>query len=73
MNFLAALLYLATGDEIIAFTLMTKVMFDLNWREVYKDQLIMLVELTKKVNLWLKRDHKAIATHLEESGVTLEA
>lgn len=37
MNFLAALLYLATRDEIIAFDLLIKVMFDLNWREVYLD------------------------------------
>jgi len=27
MNFLAALLYLAVGDEVIAYVIMTKVMF----------------------------------------------
>jgi hypothetical protein len=53
MNFLAALLYLAVGDEIIAFSLFIKIMFDLNWREVYLDQLIKLVSLTKKIKNWL--------------------
>jgi len=43
MNFLVALLYLAVGDEIIAFNLLIKVMFDLNWREVYLDQLKKLI------------------------------
>jgi len=37
MNFLVALLFLAVGDEQIAFELLIKVMFALNWREVYKD------------------------------------
>lgn len=73
MNFVAALLYLAVGDEVIAFCLMTKAMFQLNWREVYKDQLIMLVNLTKKINQWLLREHKVLAVHLESCGVTLEA
>lgn len=49
MNFLAALLYVAVRNEFIAFALMAKVMYELNWREVYKDELIMLLSLTKKV------------------------
>jgi hypothetical protein len=53
MNFLIALLYIAVGDEVIAFTLLVKVMFDLNWREVYRDQLIKLLSLTKKFKAWL--------------------
>lgn len=56
MNFVAALLYLAVGDEVIAFTIMTKVMFELHWREVYKDQLIMVVNLTKKIKAWLIKE-----------------
>jgi len=43
MNCLCALLYTAVGDEVIAFGLLCKVMFELNWREVYKDGLIMLI------------------------------
>jgi hypothetical protein len=49
MNFLAGLLFVATGDEVVAFVLLTKVMFDLNWRECYQDQLILLVNITKKI------------------------
>jgi hypothetical protein len=29
MNFLAAIIYLAVGDEVIAFTILVKVMFEL--------------------------------------------
>jgi hypothetical protein len=43
MNFLVALLYAAVNDEVIAFALMTKVMFELNWREVYNSNLIGLL------------------------------
>lgn len=53
MNFLAALFYLAVGDEVVAYSIMSKAMYDLNWREVYKDQLIMLINLTKKIKAWL--------------------
>jgi hypothetical protein len=49
MNFLAALLFIAVGDEVIAFSLMTKIMKELGWRDVYKDHLIKLVKLTKKI------------------------
>lgn len=49
MNYLAALLFTATNDEVIAFGIFTKVMFELNWREVYKDELTLLLELTKKI------------------------
>lgn len=35
MNFLAGALYLAVEDEVIAFTIMVKVMYDLGWRQVY--------------------------------------
>ena len=73
MNFLAALLYLAVGDEIIAFNLLIKVMFDINWREVYQDQLIKLVSLTKKFKSWLLREQKIIMVHLDSCGVILEA
>lgn len=37
MNFLVALIFIAVGDEVLAFVLLTKVMYDLNWRECYKD------------------------------------
>jgi hypothetical protein len=37
MNFLAALIYLAVADEVIAFTLLVKAMFDKEWRKVYLD------------------------------------
>ena len=73
MNFLAALLYLAVGDEIIAFNLLIKVMHDLNWREVYLDQLVKLVSLTKKFKNWLLIEQKIIAVHLDYCGVILEA
>jgi len=73
MNFLVALLYLAVGDEIIAFELLIKVMFDLNWREVYLDQLVGLVKLTKNIKNWLLQKHKTLAVHLDFSGVILEA
>ena len=73
MNFLAALLYLAVGDEIIAFNLLIKVMFDINWREVYLDQLVKLVSLTKKFKSWLLREQKILAVHLDYCGVILEA
>jgi hypothetical protein len=36
MNFVAAVLFIAVGDEVIAFSLLSKVMHQLNWREVYK-------------------------------------
>ena len=73
MNFLVALLYVAVGDEVIAFTLLIKVMFDLNWREVYLDQLIKLLSLTKKFKAWLLQEQKVIAVHLDYCGVILEA
>lgn len=66
-------MFLATGDEVIAFTLLQKCMFDLNWRGIYKDQLYMLVTLTKKVTTWLGKEHPQLARHLENAGVTLEA
>jgi hypothetical protein len=56
MNFLVALLYSAVEDEVIAFGLMCKVMFELNWREVYKDELIMLISMTRKVTAWLLKE-----------------
>lgn len=65
MNYLAALLYIAVGDEVIAYTILTKVMFDLEWREIYKDQLIMLINLTRKIKLWLNKKHKVTAKHLD--------
>lgn len=73
MNFLVSLLYAAVNDEVIAFSLLTKVMFQLNWREVYNDDLIMLLSLTKKVTTWLYKEEKAMSSHLEEAGVILEA
>lgn len=54
MNFLAGLIYLAVRNEVLAFALLTKVMFEHNWREVYRDELIMLLSLTKKIQAWLK-------------------
>lgn len=51
---MAALLFVAVGDEIIAFNLLIKVMFEHNWREVYLDQLIKLVSLTRKIKTWLQ-------------------
>ncbi len=53
MNFLAALLYAAVRDEVLAFGLLMKAMFELNWREVYKDELIMVLIITKKILAWL--------------------
>ena len=73
MNFLAALFYLAVGDEVIAFALMQKAMFDLKWRQVYLDQLVRLMELTKEVKKWLVRKHKLIAVKLDACGIILEA
>lgn len=58
MNFLAALLYTAVGDEMIAFAMMAKIMFELNWRDVYAKDLIHLISLTKKINTKLKKDSK---------------
>lgn len=73
MNFLAALIFLAVGDEVVAYSILTRAMFELNWREVYKDQLIMLINLTKKIKAWLLHEHKVLAVHLDSCGVTLEA
>ena len=73
MNFLAALLYLATGDETVAFVLLTKVMLDLNWRACYQDELIKVINLTKKLKQWMMKDEKALAVHLDAHGVLLEA
>jgi hypothetical protein len=53
MNFVAALLFAAVQDEVIAFGLLCKVMFELNWRDVYKDELIMLLQMTRKITAWL--------------------
>ena len=58
MNFLAALLYAATNNEVVAFVILTKVMFELNWREVYNSNLIGLLNLSKKVTGWLKKEQK---------------
>lgn len=73
MNYLAALLFVATGDEIIAFALLQKVMTHHNWRETYKDQLIEIVNLTAKFNQWLRKSDSKLAEHLEAQGVILEA
>ena len=73
MNFLAALLYVAVGDEVIAFALLIKVMNDLRWREIYADKMALLIELTQKVKKWLVRHQKAIAVHLDACEVILEA
>ena len=56
MNFLAALLYAAVQDEVIAFALLCKAMFELSWREVYKDELIMLLQMTRKITAWLMKE-----------------
>jgi hypothetical protein len=73
MNYLAALIYIAVGDEVMAFALLTKVMYDLKWREVYADKLIKLMDLTLKIKKWLLREHKTIAVHLDACRVILEA
>jgi len=73
MNFVAALLYAAVRDEVLAFGLMMKAMFELNWREVYKDELIMVLIITKKILAWLKKEHKSVAARLLEAEVILEA
>ena len=73
MNFLAALLYLAVADEVIAFTIMVKAMYDLEWRKVYLDQLVRLMELTKQIKKWLREKHKVIAVHMDACGIILEA
>ena len=72
MNFLAALLYIAVNDEVIAFAIMTKIMFEYNWRDVYSDNMIGLLEVTKKINTWLRKEHKATAAHLDAAGILLE-
>ena len=48
-------------------------MYQLNWRECYREQLIKLVSLTKKIKTWLMKEHKTIAVHLDSCGVILEA
>lgn len=53
---MAALLFAAVQDEVIAFALMCKVMFELNWRDVYKDELIMLLQMTRKITAWLQKE-----------------
>lgn len=73
MNFLAGLIYLAVRDEVIAFALLTKVMFEHNWREVYRDELIMLLNLTKKVQQWLKKEQRQLYNKFRDAGVVLEA
>lgn len=73
MNFLVALLYSAVEDEVVAFGLMCKIMFELNWRDVYKDELLMLIQMTRKIQAWLKKDQCKISQHLDEAGVILEA
>lgn len=72
MNFLATLLYIAVNDEVIAFAIMTKIMFEFNWRDVYSDNMIGLLDVTKKVNHWLKKEHKATAHHLDINCILLE-
>jgi len=73
MNFLAALIYLAVADEVIAYTLLVKAMFDKEWRKVYLDQLVRLMELTKQIKQWLREKHKVIAVHMDACGIILEA
>jgi hypothetical protein len=33
----------------------------------------MLINLTREVKAWLKKEHKVVAVHLDSCGVTLEA
>jgi hypothetical protein len=73
MNFLAALIFQAVNDETVAFAVLLKVMHHHNWRDCYKDQLVKLVSITKKVKQWLIKNHKTIAVHLDFCGVILEA
>jgi hypothetical protein len=40
MNFLVAALFAATDDEVITFALMSKLMFEQQWRAVYSDDLL---------------------------------
>ena len=72
MNFLVALLYAAVQDEIIAFGLLSKLMFEQSWRLVYSDDLIQVLTITKKVQSWLEKEHPKIAQKLNEAGVVLE-
>ena len=69
---MAILLYIAVNDEVIAFAIMTKIMFEYNWREVYSDNMIGLLEVTKKVKVWLKKEHRATTAQLDSSGILLE-
>lgn len=73
MNFLAALIFQAVGDEVIAFAVLLKVMYQHNWRDCYKDQLVKLMSITRKIKQWLMKNHKTIAVHLDFCGVILEA
>jgi len=73
MNFLVALIYQAVGNETLAFTLLQKVMYDLKWRDCYRDDLIKLISITRKLKQWLMKEHKTIAVHLDFCGVILEA
>lgn len=73
MNFLVSLLYAGVHDEVMAFFLLTKIMFQLSWREVYNDNLLMLISLTRKVTNWLQKDQSKIFAHMEEAGVILAA
>lgn len=72
MNFVAGLIFAAVQDEIIAFGLFSKVMFELNWREVYTDNLVKVLSITKKVWAWLETEQKKSAAILTEAGVVLE-
>lgn len=72
MNYVVALLYAAVQDEVIAFGLLSKLMFENNWRLVYCDDLIQVLQFTKKVQVWLEKEQRKVAQRLNEAAVVLE-
>lgn len=73
MNFLVALILLAVDDEVLAFVLFRNIMQNLKWRQVYKDGLAKLFELSAKIKKWLISREKMIAVHIDCHGILLEA
>jgi len=49
MNFVVGLIFAATQDEVITFGLLSKVMFELNWRVAYDDHLTKVLSITRKI------------------------
>lgn len=72
MNFVVGLIFAATQDEVITFGLLSKVMFELNWRVAYDDNLTKVLSITRKIQQWLETEQKKTFGVLSEAGVVLE-